>query len=310
MRKPTLALILTLSLLGLAAPANAAGPGRAAAPGVAVPGVAASGVAASGVVVPGVAASSARVWPLDRLGKVYLQAYFASERESPLLPRALAPRPLVLDEPGSRAVVQQVLYPPVFDLGLPGRGPVVPPRLGFVFHKLDVREQMDGLSPLDRHSAADRYSPSGAVGENVFVIEMGQDASVVAYGRRYGERGGAGSLRLGKLVEAAGTALFRRDGQISITHNLDLRLMQIALNAPGVSVSPFARAGFLLDFYPDGARRGTIIPGAGLDFNVSFGFTYPLRLEVMASPELTIDSAHATSELGARLLVGAEILMF
>ncbi len=252
----------------------------------------------------------ARVWPLDRLGKAYLQAYFASERESPLLPRALAPRPLVPAERASRAVVQRVFYPPVFDLVLPERGPVVPSPSGFVFHKMDVREQMDGLSPLDRHSAADRYSPSGATSGNVFVIEMGQDANVVAYGRRYGETGGAGSLWLGKLVEAAGTALFRRDGQISITHDLDLRLTQIALNVPGVSVSPFARAGFLLDFYPTGARRGTIIPGAGLDFNVSFGFTYPLRLEVMASPELTMDSGHATSELGARFMTGAEILMF
>jgi hypothetical protein len=290
MRKPVCALLQVLSLLCFAPEANAAKPGHAPLHGAVTPAI--------------------RVWPMGRLGKAFFDAYFASEREGPVIPRALTARIRAPDAAVSRALVPRLFYPPGLDVESPSRGPAALNRLGFVFRKIGVREQMDGVSPLDRYSAADRYSAVTAPSGTVFVIEMGRDASVVAYGKRYGETGGEGKLRLGKLVEAWGSALFRRDGGVSIAHDLDLRLMQIALNAPGVSVSPFARAGFLLDIYPDGERRATLMPGAGLDFVVPFGVTYPLRLEVTASPELTIDIGRGPSRLGARLMVGAEILMF
>lgn len=231
-----------------------------------------------------------RVWPADRVGATQLTTHIAVDRPAESTP---GPNRLLVLPP----------LPALF-------APPEPIRSGFSLHKIGVRELMNGALPLDRHSAADRYSAAGVEAESVYVVQLGQSSDIIAYGKRYGATGGAGTLHLGKIVEASGTALFSKDGQVSITHNLDLNITKIALNGPGVSVSPFARGGFLLDFYRDGVRRVTIVPGGGLHFTFPTGYLQPLLLAVMASPEVIVEPGNGPVRLGARLMTGAEIFMF
>ncbi len=231
------------------------------------------------------------VWPVDRIGATFATTRLAVERDRSLI--AGADRPL--------------LFAPT----LPPIAPLVPVQQTVSLHKIGVRELLDGASALDRHSAADRYSAAGAEAGSVFVVELGQGSDIVAYGKQLGVAGGEGTLHLGKLVVASGSAVFSKDGQISILHNLDLKLTKLALiKGPRVSASPFARAGFLLDFRRDGVVRGTIVPGGGLNFTLPSGYPQPLTLIVMASPELTIEPSRGPAQLGVRFMTGAEILMF
>lgn len=230
-----------------------------------------------------------RIWPVTRVDSTFLAVSLAE-----------------LDAPPLRPAVYPLTLEPVE----PKKPALAPARPGFSLHKISAREHMDRGLPTDRHAPADRYSPAAVTGENVYVIEFGHDANVVAYGRRYSDTGGEGKLHLGEIMEASGSALLRRDGQVSIVHNIDLKLTKIAVRAYGLSMSPFVRGGFLIDFYPDGVRRGTIVPGAGLNFTMPSGYRYPLRFGIMASPEIGVGPGRGPPRWGGRAMVGAEILMF
>lgn len=233
--------------------------------------------------------SAVRIWPVGKVDSAFLAASLAEQ--DPLVPR-----------------------PSVFPLALepvePKRPALAPAKQGFSLHKISARDHMDRGLPPDRYSPIDRYTPASVTGENVYVIEFGHDANVVAYGRRYSDTGGEGKLHLGEIMEASGSALLRKDGQVSIVHNIDVKLTKIAIRAYGLSMSPFVRGGFLIDFYPDGVRRGTIVPGAGLNFTVPSGYRYPLRFGIMAAPEIGVGPGRGPLRWGARAMVGAEILMF